>query len=61
MTILGIIGFITIVVIILKIIGSIYRKYNPKKYTWNTCPNDHDTLSRYGCRVCDKCKSILND
>lgn len=28
-------------------------------YTWNTCPNDHDTMARYGAKRCDKCGSTL--
>ncbi|MFZ4569718.1 MAG: hypothetical protein ACOYM0_01150 [Bacteroidales bacterium] len=29
------------------------------KYTWSTCPNDHDSLARSGVTECNKCGNAL--
>jgi len=56
MNIFEIIGIITVVVILLRLFWKIYRRFFPKKYTWENCPNDHDTMTRYGYSgKCDKC------
>ena len=51
------VGTITVLIIIIAISYKIYRHLFG--YTWNSCPNDHDTMARYGCERCDKCKSNL--
>jgi len=55
MNILEIIGAITIFVVAIIVLFRTYRYFVPKTYTWDNCPNDHDTMSRYGAERCDKC------
>ena len=56
-----IIGIITVSIIGIIIINKVYRYYNPKVYTYENCPGDHDTQSRYGARKCSICNTTLND
>lgn len=58
-TFFGIIGFIVTVIICIYIIWKMYRAVFPKKYTWDNCPVDHDTVSRLGQKRCNKCNSKL--
>ena len=56
MNVLEIIGGLAVFVVLVKTTYRFYRKYYPKKYNWDNCPNDHDTMSRYGYEgKCDKC------
>ena len=59
MIFLEIIGALTVGVFSVMAFLKVYRHFVPKKYNWNNCPNDHDTMARYGCRRCDKCKNEL--
>ena len=59
MNTLEIIGASTISIIAIVILWKIYRYFIPKKYNWNNCPNDHDTMARYGSKRCSKCGSKL--
>jgi radical SAM superfamily enzyme len=52
-TILGIIGFITCLVYLYKA----YRYFFG--YSYDSCPNDHDTMARQGATYCKKCKNEL--
>lgn len=56
---LEIIGALTLSVITIVILWKVYRYFIPKKYNWNNCPNDHDTMARYGSEKCSKCGSEL--
>ena len=53
MSILEIIGALTIGIIAIVLLYKLYRKIFG--YSWNSCPNDHDTMARYGASKCDKC------
>jgi hypothetical protein len=57
MNILEIIGISTISIITIVLLYKLYRKIFG--YSWNSCPNDHDTLARYGVLKCDKCQNWL--
>ena len=57
MNILEIIGVFTIGIIVIVLLYKLYRRIFG--YSWNSCPNDHDTMARYGAKKCDKCGSEL--
>ena len=57
MNILEIIGVLTIGVIAIVLLYNLYRRIFG--YSWNSCPNDHDTMARQGATKCDKCGSEL--
>lgn len=57
MNFLEIIGILTITIIAIILLYKIYRYIFG--YTWNSCPNDHDTMARYGASKCEKCGSNL--
>jgi len=57
MDILQIIGIASITVVVIVVMYSLYRAIFG--YSWNSCPNDHDTMARYGSNKCDKCGSEL--
>lgn len=57
MNILEIIGAFTIGIIAIVLLYKLYRRIFG--YSWNSCPNDHDTMARYGAKKCDKCGSEL--
>ena len=57
MNILELIGAFTIAIIAIVLLYKLYRKIFG--YSWNSCPNDHDTMARYGATKCDKCGSEL--
>ena len=39
----------------------LYAVMRKTKYTWQNCPNDHDTMSRHGFSgTCDKCGNHLS-
>lgn len=59
MKFLAVIGSITLILIAIKLWWKMYRNIFPKKYNWNNCPNDHDTMSRSGLNKCDKCNNDL--
>jgi hypothetical protein len=59
MNFLEVIGFLTVTIITVKITHSLFRYFFPKKYTYENCPADHDTMSRYGARRCDTCGSKM--
>jgi amino acid permease len=49
-------SIIIIVLIILIVLYTLYRKVYPKTYNYDNCPNDHDTMDRFGFTgICDKC------
>lgn len=54
------IGIITTVILVTHMMTRIYRFIFPKKYNWDNCPRDHDTMSRYGAKECPTCNSKLN-
>ncbi len=54
-----IIGMIVVLLFILFLLHKVFRYFTPKKYNWNNCPRDHDTLARYGAVRCDKCNNKL--
>lgn len=53
MNILEIIGALTIGIIAIVLLYKLYRRIFG--YSWSICPNDHDTMARYGASKCDKC------
>ena len=57
MNILETIGVLTICTIFIVLFYKLYRKIFG--YSWNSCPNDHDTMTRYGATFCNKCKNEL--
>ena len=57
MIIFEIIGIITVAIIAIVLINKIFRYFIP--YNWNNCPNDHDTMTRYGASICNKCGNEL--
>ena len=57
MNILEIIGAFTIDIIVIVLLYKLYRRIFG--YSWNSCPNDHDTMARHGAKKCDKCGSEL--
>jgi len=57
MSILEIIGTITIGSIAIVLLYKLYRRIFG--YSWGNCPNNHDTMARYGASKCDKCGSEL--
>ena len=59
MWILSLIGLLTVLSLFLYLLLKLYRYIYPKKYTWDNCPNDHDTMARYEYTKCDKCGSEL--
>jgi hypothetical protein len=64
MVLFEIIGIVTSVIILVKVLIKVFRHFFPKppiKYTERTCPKDHDTMCRYGVKRCDTCGTILND
>lgn len=54
-----IIGIITTFFIGIILLYKLYRVFFPKKYNWDNCTNDHDTMSRCGVERCDKCGNEL--
>lgn len=61
MNFLEIVGALALFVLLITIGKNIYRRFVPIKYKWENCPNDHDTMSRYGAKKCDVCGNKLND
>ena len=59
MLVFEIIGITAVTIIAIVLIDKVFRYFVPKKYNWNNCPNDHDTMARYGSTRCDKCGSEL--
>jgi hypothetical protein len=59
MLIFEIIGVTAVTIITIVLIDKVFRYFVPKKYNWNNCPNDHDTMARYGSPRCEKCGSEL--
>jgi len=57
MNILEIVGAFTISILAIVILYKLYRYIFG--YTWDSCPNDHDTMARHGANKCDKCGSEL--
>ena len=57
MNILEAIGAFAILIVAIVSLYKLYRKIFG--YSWNSCPNDHDTMARYGASKCDKCSSEL--
>lgn len=57
MNILETVDLITIGIITLILLYKLYRYLFG--YSWNSCPNDHDTMTRQGASMCNKCKSSL--
>lgn len=57
MNVFEIIGALTIGIIAIVLLYKLYRKVFG--YSWNGCPNEHDTMARYGASKCDKCGSEL--
>jgi len=57
MKVFELIGIATAIIIVLLSLHKVYRYYIPKKYNWNNCPNDHDTMARSGADGCNKCKN----
>jgi len=57
MNVLEIIGLFTVCVMGLILLYKVYRWIFG--YSWNSCPNDHDTMARQGVLRCDKCNSDL--
>ena len=57
MNILEIIGLLTIIIITIVVLYLLYRYIFG--YSYNNCPNNHDTMSRYGATKCNKCGSKL--
>lgn len=57
MNFLEILGSLISLIIVIVVSYKIYRYFFG--YSWNSCPNDHDTMARYGYEKCDKCKSRL--
>lgn len=59
MKILAVIGLLTVLYFLVKSIIFVYRKFVPRKYTWENCPGDHDTLARMGAEHCHVCGAYL--
>ena len=59
MLVFEIIGITAVTIIAIVLIDKVFRYFVPKKYNWNSCPNDHDTMARCGSKRCDKCGSEL--
>jgi hypothetical protein len=57
MEILEIIGAFTVGIIAIVLLYKLYRKVFG--YSWDSCPNDHDTMTRCGASKCNKCESEL--
>jgi hypothetical protein len=57
MEILEIIGAFTVGIIAIVLLYKLYRKIFG--YSWDSCPNDHDTMTRCGAFKCNKCGSEL--
>lgn len=57
MNILEVIGIITIVISVPILLYKLYRYMFG--YSWETCPNNHATMTRRGASRCNKCKSSL--
>jgi hypothetical protein len=54
------IGVMTIIIFTFWLLIKIFRLIVPKRYNWNNCPNDHDTMARYGYSGrCIKCGNKL--
>ncbi len=59
MLVFEIIGITAVTIIAIVLIDKVFRYFVPKKYNWNNCPNDHDTMARHGSPRCDKCGNEL--
>ena len=57
MNILGIIGAFTIGIITIVLLYKLYRHIFG--YGWYSCPYNHDTMARNGCKKCPKCGNEL--
>lgn len=47
------IAFIVITIVLYKLYRYIFG------YSWDSCPNDHDTMARHGVSKCNKCGNKL--
>ena len=54
-----IIGILTIVYLVIKFLYKYYKKIYPTKITSKNCPQDHDTMCRYGATRCNSCNTIF--
>jgi ABC-type nickel/cobalt efflux system permease component RcnA len=52
---LEIMGILFLIIVAVSAFWKVYCRVFPKKYTPENCPQDHDTLNRYGAKRCDTC------
>lgn len=57
MIIFEIIGFLSVAVAIFVLLSRAYRIFFG--FSPNNCPNNHDTMARYGVKKCNKCGEII--